>query len=146
MTIGRRPVPIADLIRRLVRSRFLRFALVGAAGALVDIGALYLARDAFGLDLYTGRVFSFLCAVSFTFFANRIFTFGDAKRAHLARQWLVFATSQLGGLAVNYALYALLVTYWPLAHDEPAIAVVIGSLAGLVFNYAAARRLVFRAG
>lgn len=131
-------------IRDFLRGRFFRFALVGGLGALVDIAALYLARDGFGLDLYSGRVFSFVCAVSFTFFANRAFTFGDSVRGPLLRQWLVFATSQLGGLAVNYAVYAALVTWWALAYEIPAIAVVIGALAGLVVNYAAARRLVFR--
>lgn len=137
-------IPLPGLARRLWRSRFLRFALVGGLGALVDIAALYLARDGFGLDLYSGRVFSFLCAVSFTFLANRAFTFGDTAKGPLLRQWLVFATSQLGGLAVNYTVYAVLVTYWPLAFQHPAIAVVAGSLAGLVVNYAAARRLVFK--
>lgn len=132
------------LIRGFLRGRFFRFALVGAAGALVDIGALYFALHVLGLDLYSGRVFSFFCAVSFTFFANRRFTFGDAARQPLIRQWAVFATSQLGGLGANYAVYAVMVTWWDFARAVPAIAVACGSLAGLVFNYAAARRLAFR--
>ena len=132
------------LILGFLRGRFFRFALIGTAGAAVDIGALYRALHLLGLGLYGGRVFSFLCAVSFTFFANRAITFRDSARAPLLRQWLSFATSQLGGLAATYAVYAALVTWWDLAREIPAIAVAFGSIAGLAFNYLAASRLVFR--
>ncbi|MCF4166422.1 GtrA family protein [Zavarzinia compransoris] len=134
------PSPLA----RLLNAPFLRFALIGVLGAGVDIAALYAALYALGLGLYVGRVFSFAAAVTFTFFANRAFTFRHASRMPLLRQWALFASSQLLGLGANYAVYAALVTWWDLARGIPAIAVIAGSLTGLVFNYSAASRLVFR--
>ncbi|PWR22369.1 GtrA family protein [Zavarzinia compransoris] len=131
-------------IEAFLRGRFFRFALIGTGGALVDVAALYLALHLLGLGLYGGRVFSFLCAVTFTFFANRAITFRDSAKVPLLRHWLIFATSQLGGLSANYAVYAAMVTWWGLARDIPAIAVAFGSIAGLAFNYMAASRLVFR--
>lgn len=135
---------IETLIRDFLRGRFFRFAVIGTFGAGVDIAALYLAIDALGLGLYAGRVFSFACAVTFTFFANRSFTFQDAARQPLLRQWARFVTSQLLGLGANYAAYAALVTWWMFARDVPAIAVAVGALVGLAFNYTTASRLVFR--
>lgn len=142
---GAEPAPPAPSpLARLLRLPFLRFALIGGLGAGVDIAALYVALHVLDLGLYVGRVFSFTAAVSFTFFANRAVTFRSAARLPLLRHWAIFATSQLPGLGANYAVYAVLVTWWDLAHRIPAIAVIAGSLTGLVFNYAAASRLVFR--
>ena len=52
--------------RRSSREELFRFTLVGAAGFFVDAGALTLAMQALGFGLYSGRVFSYLCAATFT--------------------------------------------------------------------------------
>ncbi|MEE4537500.1 MAG: GtrA family protein [Erythrobacter sp.] len=121
--------------------RFVRFAFVGALGFVVDVAALYTAF-ALGLGLYLGRIASYLVAATFTWAANRWFTF-HSMQAPSAGEWLRFLTANAGGGFVNYLCYVLLVMTGPSFLANPVIAVAAGSLAGLIFNYAASERFVF---
>jgi len=129
-----------------LRGEFLRFGIVGTAGFLVDTAALYAALHALGLGLYGGRVFSYLVAATFTWAMNRRFTFKDAAAQSAAGQWGKFVAANAVGAVVNYATYAALVTYVSIVAAYPVLGVAAGSIAGLVFNFAASKRFVFRAG
>lgn len=124
--------------------RFVRFALVGAAGFLVDVAALYGAF-AMGLGLYSGRAVSYLSAATFTWAVNRRFTFAASAPPSFT-EWLRFVLANTSGGMVNYLTYAALVTWGSGLLSHPAPAVACGSIAGLVVNYIASSRLVFRDG
>ena len=131
----------------MLTAQFMRFAVIGTAGFVVDVGVLYLVRR-LGLDLYSARVVSFLCAASFTWLGNRLYTFrtptGPDQR--FAAEWFLYLSAMaLGGL-VNYGVYALLVTVLPLFHDHPWLAVAGGTGAGMLINFLFARRLLYRPG
>jgi len=121
--------------------RFLRFALVGAAGFFVDLAALY-ASLALGAGLYTGRVISYLCAATFTWGVNRRFTFASEVPPSFG-EWLRFLLANAIGGLVNYGTYAALVSWGTGLLGHPALAVACGSIAGLVVNYLASSRFVF---
>lgn len=125
---------------------FLRFAFVGALGFLVDLAVLALALEALGLGPWAGRALSFAVTVTFTWAMNRHLTFGARKAAGLggmAREWARFVAANAIGLAVNYGVYAALIAWATAPFSSPYVAAGCGALAGLVFNYAAASRLVF---
>jgi putative flippase GtrA len=130
---------------RPAAAQFLRFALVGAAGFLVDAGALTLAMKGFGLGPYAARAFSYFCAATFTWFCNRHFTFANASGAP-APEWLRFMGANALGGALNYGVYAALVAFSAAVAAQPVLGVAAGSIAGLAFNFAASKRWVFRAG
>ena len=124
--------------------RFVRFAAVGCAGFIVDVGVLYALEP--WLGWYAGRVLSFLAAATATWEMNRRWTFPDlAAASGRWRQYLGYVASMLGGAAINYAVYAI-----TLQHVEgrlaPALGVALGSIAGLVANYLSARFVIFRRG
>ena len=125
------------------RQELLRFTLVGAAGFLVDATALTLALG-LGLGLYAGRVVSYLCAATFTWACNRRFTFSGARAGTPLAQWARFLGANAIGGAMNYGVYASLVTYSAAGPRWPVLAVAAGSLAGLVFNFAVSKAWVFR--
>lgn len=129
---------------RSTRQQLFRFTLVGAAGFLVDAGALMLATTGLGLGLYSGRVFSYLCAATFTWICNRRFTFAAVAQRHPLIEWLRFLGANAIGGAVNYGIYAALVTFTATGAAWPVIGVAAGSLAGLVFNFAVSKFWVFR--
>jgi putative flippase GtrA len=135
------------LIRSLSRLSILRFAVIGALGLPVDAGVLWLMTHEAGLDPYSGRVVSWLCAATFTWTGNRYFTFRHRRARGLpgaGKEWLRFlAANAVGGL-VNVGLYATLVRYAPPPFDNIYLALVVGVLAGLVFNFALSRLLVFK--
>ncbi len=136
-----------EIFDRLASSRFLRFGVVGAGGYVVDASVLYLMIHAAGLDPYSGRLISYLCAASFTWFGNRYLTFA-ANRAHgaagILREWITFLLANAVGGFVNLGVYSALVRFAPLPFDNPFVAQAIGVLAGLVFNFTLSKRLVFR--
>ena len=121
--------------------QFGRFAVAGVAGLIVDVGVLYVAL-ALGSGYYAGRALSFLAAVYATWRINRRYTF--TATASPWREWWRYLAAMLGGGAVNYAVYALLVANVPPHPLLPFAAVACGSLAGMVVNFTSARLLVFR--
>ena len=131
--LTQRPVP-----------EFLRFAAVGVVGFFADSAALLFATRVLGLDLYSGRIFSFLVAATTTWALNRRFTFAGGATEHPAWQWLKFLGANALGGAVNYAVYALLITFEPRVAAQPVIGVAAGSMFGLVFNFTINKLWVWR--
>lgn len=125
--------------------QFFMFALVGAAGFFVDAGTLMLAHRVLGLDLYAGRLLSFLIAATFTWQLNRKLTFRGGAADHVGKQWLKFVSANAVGGLINLAVYAVMIARVPAAREFPVLAVACGSVAGLVFNFIASRVVVFRA-
>ena len=134
-----------SLIRRLWALPFFRFGLVGTGGFVIDTIVLY-AMIMVGLDRYSGRLVSYLCAATFTWFGNRTITFAHARatgRRAMTAEWMRFLVTNLGGGAVNYAVYAALVTYSAMVHEYPILGVAAGALSGMTINFLASRWLVF---
>ncbi|MBI3676635.1 MAG: GtrA family protein [Proteobacteria bacterium] len=134
-------------IGAFLQSRFLRFALVGVGGFIVNEVVLAAMLRGLHLDRYSGQLIAYLVAATFTWWANRQLTFADRAAAgtkSIVAEWIAFlAANALGGL-VNYAVYASLVALAPQPFDNPYLAVAAGSIAGLAFNFAMSSRLVFR--
>jgi putative flippase GtrA len=135
------------LIARLSRLSLLRFAVVGALGLPVDAGVLWLMTHKVGLDPYSGRMISWLSAASFTWAGNRYFTFRAARARRMtsvAKEWLRFlAANAVGGLT-NVGLYSTLVRFAPPPVNNLYIALMVGVLAGLVFNFTLSKTMVFK--
>jgi len=124
--------------------QFLRFSLIGVVGFVVDSAVLMLAMKALGLDPYSGRVVSFFVAATATWSLNRRFTFTVVDRRPLVVQWFRFVGANAVGGAVNYGIYAVLVTFVPLITKHPVLGVAVGAVAGLVFNFSISKFWVFR--
>jgi putative flippase GtrA len=131
----------------ITRSRFLRFALVGTAGFVVNEAALWFVLHVFRLNAYAGGVFSFLVAVTFTWWGNRTLTFSEhAARGgrSMAREWLAFVMANGFGFLVNDAVYASLLAFAPAPLNNPFVALAFGTIAGLALNFILSSRVVFR--
>ena len=116
------------------------------------MAALWAGLELLGLSLYTGRVFSYLVAATFTWAGNRSLTFANAPDIGALRQWARFVFfNALGGL-VNFAVYVLVAIklreFFALADPVdallPYVGVACGSVSGLALNFLASKFLVFR--
>ena len=139
---------MTDFLQRLSASRFLRFSAVGGAGYFVDLAILLVMLKLFGSDPYSGRVVSFLGAVTFTWWGNRTLTFAQSRASGsrgMAAEWLKFMAANSVGAVVNLGLYSALVAFTAPPLGNPFVAQPIGILAGLVFNFTLSKKLVFRA-
>jgi putative flippase GtrA len=124
---------------------FIRFGTVGVVGFAVDATILALLL-LLGMGFYWGRACSYVAAASCTWAINRSWAFQDRSRRR-ARQWAQFlAVNSIGG-AVNYSVYALIVSHLGDAFlMPPVLAVAAGSICGLAINFLLSIRLVFVRG
>lgn len=128
-------------VQHPVGSQFLRFGIVGSLGFIVDVTVLYLMLTV-GAGFATGRLVSFFCAVTFTWYLNRHFTFKD-QDSKPSSQWLRFTLVNMIGGSANYLIYLLLVYQVPLVAELPVLGVAVGSIAGLLINFTLSRAMVF---
>ncbi|HKY18425.1 MAG TPA: GtrA family protein [Rhizomicrobium sp.] len=133
------------LLGFLSRLSILRFAVIGALGMPVDWCVLQLMVH-WGYGPYVGRILSWFCAATFTWAGNRYVTFaGTRARTFPATVWELLrflAANAVGGL-VNVGLYSVLVRFAPPPFNDLTIALVLGVLLGLVFNFTLSKKLVF---
>lgn len=90
------------------RTRFLKFATVGALGAVIDFGIFNLLIS---LDITTSviaSVISFIAAVISNFFGNRFWTYPDSRTKSIRRQGLQFVLVSVIGLIIRTPLFAWL--------------------------------------
>jgi putative flippase GtrA len=124
--------------------RFAKFSCVGIAGFVVD-AAIFQALVSFAaMSPYLAKLVSYLPAVTASWWLNRTFTFADGERANPASQWARSLAANAVGTAVNYAVFAGVLTAVPVAGQYPLIAVAAGALAGLALNFTLSDRFIFR--
>jgi putative flippase GtrA len=83
------------------RTRFLRFMVVGAIGAVVDFGVMNLLTHLLNMPLVFAGTISFICAVVSNFVWNRYWTYPDSRSKPLVRQLLMFALVNAAGVAIR---------------------------------------------
>lgn len=90
------------------RSRFLRFAVVGAIGAVIDFGVFNLLTNLTTIPAVYASVISFALAVISNFIWNRFWTYPDSRSKPLGRQLVQFIVISVMGLAIRTPLFAWL--------------------------------------
>ncbi len=129
---------------KIPRAPFVRFCLVGTIGFCIDASVLQIVVQYWGVDPYLGRVLSYLVAATATWGLNRRFTFGPGGAEQWQHQWARYVIVNAVGAGVNYGTYAACVWSFALVRQYLILGVAVGSIAALVFNFTASRRLVFR--
>jgi len=88
------------------RTRFLKFAVVGTIGAVVDFGTFNLLSGVVGIQHVWASVFSFTAAIISNFAWNRYWTYPDSRSKPLMRQVTEFFAVNLIGLGIRTPLFA----------------------------------------
>lgn len=83
------------------RNRFLKFALVGALGALIDFGVMNALSHWANMSLVVAGTISFICAVISNFIWNRIWTYPESRSRPLIGQLSMFFLVNLAGVAIR---------------------------------------------
>ncbi len=86
-------------------SRFIKFAIVGGFGAVVDFGVLNLMVLGFGWEKFFANLLSVSCAIVSNFTWNRLWTYPESRERPLHTQFGQFALVNLVGLAINQAVF-----------------------------------------
>lgn len=83
------------------RIRFLKFAAVGALGAVIDLGTANLLTHLFDMQLVYAGSLSFICAVCSNFILNRYWTYPDSRSRPLMHQLGMFFLVNSIGIAIR---------------------------------------------
>ena len=110
-------------------TRFLKFAVVGTLGAVIDFGGLNLLILTFRLSKMLANTCSFTAAVFSNFIWNRLWTFPESRARPIAPQLAQFFLVNVGGLLLNQAIF-LSLDAWVLG-EAGALA---APMAGLALN------------
>ena len=88
------------------RARFLRFALVGIIGAIVDFGIFNLLTSLFSVNAITASIISFIAAVTSNFTWNHFWTYPDSRSKTISQKLVQFAIVSAIGLAIRTPIFA----------------------------------------
>jgi putative flippase GtrA len=83
------------------RERFLKFAVVGVIGAVIDFGVMNLLTQVAGMSLVLAGTISFVCAVISNFIWNRYWTYPDSRSRPIGRQLIMFFAVNIAGVAIR---------------------------------------------
>ena len=136
--------PIVAQVMRRIDAHFLRFAMVGVAGFLVDYGVLHSLVAFAGLNPIGARFISFPVAVVATWLLNRSFTFRGPSAHSPVRQAVYYVLVQVGGGVANIALYSAMLVLVPALKHYLPIALAFGSAAGLCVTFAGSKYIAFK--
>jgi putative flippase GtrA len=85
--------------------RFLKFAMVGLFGAIVDYTVLTLLVLEFGIDKAVANLFSVSAAIISNFIWNRLWTFPESQSKPVHSQFVQFAIVNIIGLGINELVF-----------------------------------------
>lgn len=128
--------------------RLTRFGLVGASGALVNIGALVLLVNLFHVPVLIAGAIAIEVSIISNFFLNHHYTFGNLKHVshknsheQLLGKLIRYNLVTIGGAAISYLVFALSYRWLGLHY---ILADILAILIAMGWNYYMSVRLVWK--
>lgn len=90
------------------RTRFIRFAIVGAFGFVVDFSTFNLFRSGIGISPEVSSMLSFTVAVISNFIWNRYWTYPDSRTKPVIGQLVQFFVVNVAGLGIRTGVFILI--------------------------------------
>jgi putative flippase GtrA len=119
----------------------IRFLMVGGAGFVVNYLSLAGFYHLIGLPILVAQIIGAELALLATFVGNNFWAFTHHGHISFKRKFTTFHASALMGILINSTCVVILVHF---AHLYYGLALVVGSLAGLVWNYTLYKKFVFK--
>jgi putative flippase GtrA len=85
--------------------RFIKFAVVGTIGAVIDFGTLNLLVQLAGFPKVLANACSFTAAVISNFVWNRLWVYPETRNDPLTKQFIQFFFVNVAGLVINTAIF-----------------------------------------
>jgi putative flippase GtrA len=109
------------LTNPLERTRFLKFAVVGFIGAIIDFGVMNLLVWLFKIPFVLAGTISFICAVISNFIWNRFWTYPESRSKPIIGQLGQFSLVNVAGLLIRIPI---------LNYVEPAFSHILENYPG----------------
>jgi putative flippase GtrA len=119
--------------------RFFRFAIVGGIATVIQFSILVTLVELAHANKLVANAVGFVFAATANYLMNRYFTFAGTQ-SHMGYGMLKFAITSVIGLGVNTIIFQALMSFG--LYYVIAWVVAVGLT--LIWNYSAARLIVFR--
>ncbi len=96
-----------SLFARLLSSSFIKYAMVGVVGLVVDMGLFYVFHETLHINYILSNIMSSSLAVVNNFILNSIFTFKVKDK--LLYRFISFFSIALAGMAVSSGMLAVMI-------------------------------------
>ena len=121
------------------------YLIVGVLTTLVSLGVYYglvltILDPNKALELQAANVTSWIAAVTFAYFANRIFVF-KSKNKNMLKEGIKFCSSRIFTLLIDMLIMFIMVT---LLHLNDKIAKIVVQVVVTVLNYIISKFIVFK--
>ncbi len=134
------------LLRKLIPSRILSFAVVGGIGFIIDALIVSLLVMIYSWGPIRARLVSFTFAVCITWILNRQWTFRSGKNQKKSLELTRYYCVQMSGGGVNLLVYSLILVAVSELQHYPVVPLFFGSMVAMLFNYFAMKKYVFQGG
>ncbi len=114
-------------------TRFGKFSVVGAIGAVIDFGILYVLHSLIGIHIVIANTCSFTAAVLSNFIWNRYWTYPDSRTKPVQTQLRQFFIVNIAGWGINTGI--LLLLRYPLTNLVANLSVQAPSLGIEAISY-----------
>ena len=118
-----------------------RFMIVGGLGFLINLSALFVIHDLFGVRIGPSQLIGAELAILSNFYLHSIWTYKGADEKSLPKRLTQFHASAWVGSGITSIVLIVLVNR---LHVFYPAALVAGSLCGLVWNYAWTKYFIFK--
>lgn len=132
---------MAKVYYKLIAHNKVRFLIVGGTGFLINLVFLTIFYHILHIPIVLATAISAELALLGTFIGNNFWAFTHHQHISIKKKLIKFHISGIMGLVINISIVSLLVHY---AHLYYPIALIVGSITGLVWNYTLYKRFVFQ--
>lgn len=134
-----RPHALRRAVTHIDPARFIRFAVVGGIASVIQFSILVALVELAHANKLIANAVGFIFAATANYLMNRYFTFSGTQ-SHMGYGMMKFAVTSVIGLAVNTIIFQTLMSFgvWYV------IAWVLATGLTMIWNYSAARLIVFR--
>jgi putative flippase GtrA len=121
------------------------YLIVGVLTTIVSLGVYYglvltILDPNKALELQIANVISWIAAVTFAYFANRIFVF-KSKNKNMLKEGFKFCSSRIFTLLIDMLIMFIMVT---LLHLNDKIAKIVVQVIVTILNYIISKFIVFK--
>lgn len=125
-------------------TEFMQFGAVGATGFIVDLAIYLLLQQIFMFGHVAARAISFWFAASWNWALNRLITFSHKEKMPKLLQWPGFLITSGVGFGINVGAYYWLTSYIEYFAGNRILALFVGVILGMGFNFSLSRLLLFK--
>lgn len=135
------PSSLEPAYNKLFAHDITRFVFVGGMGFVVNFTMLAFLFDILSLSILISQIVGAETALLATFLGNNFWAFIGHHHISIKRKLVKFHATAGIGLLINSGCVVGLVKF---AHFYYGLALVVGSIAGLTWNYTMNKRVIFK--